>query len=170
MTAPADHPAANLRATPYAIAIIVLGLAIFLPVTFLPGGTDAAPAERFAQMGAAFATIPGWVQQWMSFQHFVFAGSLLLCPMKRLVLAALLALLRLAARDSGSLLDLGQYLTLDALKGQQQAQRDAIDWLLRGQSRCWCWPVLPCLRVADGAFGAGRGDHDAGWRARSSAW
>lgn len=77
MTAPENHPAARLRATPYALAIVALGLAIFLPVTFLPGGEAATVAERFTQMDAAFAAIPGWVQQWMSFQHYIFAGSLL---------------------------------------------------------------------------------------------
>jgi hypothetical protein len=75
--APADHPAASLRATPYAITIIALGLLIFLPVTFLPGGADVAMAERFAQIEVAFAAIPAWVKQWMSFQHYIFAGSLL---------------------------------------------------------------------------------------------
>lgn len=75
-----DHPAARLRATPYAIAIIALGLLIALLVTFLPGGTEATTAERFAQMDSAFAAIPDWVKQWMSFQHYVFAGSLLFVP------------------------------------------------------------------------------------------
>lgn len=78
MSAAAADPAARpLHAKPYAAAIVLLGLAIFLPVTFLPGGEAAAPAERFAQMAAAFAGIPDWVQQWMNFQHYVFAGSLL---------------------------------------------------------------------------------------------
>jgi hypothetical protein len=77
MTAPADQPSDSLRATPYAIAVILLGLAIFLTVVFLPGGTDAAPAARFATMDAAFGALPDWVTRWMSFQHFVFAGPLL---------------------------------------------------------------------------------------------
>lgn len=77
MTAPADQPSDSLRATPYAIAIILLGLAIFLTVAFLPGGTDAAPSARFAKMDAAFGALPDWVTRWMSFQHFVFAGPLL---------------------------------------------------------------------------------------------
>jgi hypothetical protein len=61
----------------YAVAIVALGLLIFLPITFLPGGDAATMAERFAKMDAAFAAIPQWVKQWMSFQHYVFAGSLL---------------------------------------------------------------------------------------------
>lgn len=77
MTAPAPHPATSRRSLPYAIAIILLGLAIFLTVTFLPGGTDAAPAARFARVDAAFAALPDWVTRWMSFQHFIFAGPLL---------------------------------------------------------------------------------------------
>jgi hypothetical protein len=62
---------------PYAIAIILLGLAIFLTVAFLPGGTDAAPAERFAKMDSLFGDLPDYITRWMSFQHFVFAGPLL---------------------------------------------------------------------------------------------
>lgn len=77
MNPPADHPAASLRATPYAIAIVALGLLIFLPVTFLPGGESGDMATRFARMDAAFGAIPDWVKQWMSFQHYIFAGSLL---------------------------------------------------------------------------------------------
>lgn len=61
----------------YAVAVILLGLAIFLLVTFLPGGENAATAERFMKMDAAFAAIPDWVKQWMTFQHYVFAGTLL---------------------------------------------------------------------------------------------
>ena len=73
-----NDPLANgPRAMPYAIAIALLGLAIVLPVTLLPGGTDAAVAERFAQMDADFGALPDWVTRWMSFQHFIFAGSLL---------------------------------------------------------------------------------------------
>lgn len=77
MITPADHPAASLRATPYALAIVALGLLIFLPVTFLPGGEAGDMAARFAKMDAAFGAIPDWVKQWMSFQHYIFAGSLL---------------------------------------------------------------------------------------------
>lgn len=65
------------RARPYALAVILTGLVIFLAVTFLPGGEQAPAAERFAKMSAAFGVLPEWVQRWMSFQHFVFAGSLL---------------------------------------------------------------------------------------------
>lgn len=67
----------HARATPHAIAIIALGLAIFLPITFVPGDEAGAPAERFALMDAAFSAIPGWVKQWMTFQHYVFVGTLL---------------------------------------------------------------------------------------------
>lgn len=58
-------------------AIIAIGLAIFLTVTFLPGGESATMAERFAHMDTAFSGIPDWVKRWMTFQHYVFAGSLL---------------------------------------------------------------------------------------------
>ena len=58
-------------------AMIALSLLIFLPITFLPGEQAGSAAERFAQMDAAFSAIPEWVKQWMTFQHYVFAGSLL---------------------------------------------------------------------------------------------
>lgn len=59
------------------VATIAIALTIFLAITFLPGGEGATVAQRFAKMDAAFADIPAWVKQWMSFQHYVFAGSLL---------------------------------------------------------------------------------------------
>lgn len=64
---------------PYAayFATIAVALVIFLAITLLPGGAGAPVSERFARMDAAFAVIPNWVKQWMSFQHYVFAGSLL---------------------------------------------------------------------------------------------
>ncbi len=58
-------------------AMAAIALVIFLAVTFLPGGESASPVERFSRMDAAFAAIPGWVKQWMTFQHYVFAGCLL---------------------------------------------------------------------------------------------
>ena len=58
-------------------AMIAIALTIFAAVTFVPGGEPASVADRFARMDAAFAAIPAWVKQWMSFQHYVFAGSLL---------------------------------------------------------------------------------------------
>lgn len=72
-----DQSAARSGAMLYAMVIVALGLTIFLPITFLPGGEAASMAERFAKMDAAFAEIPKWVKQWMSFQHYIFAGSLL---------------------------------------------------------------------------------------------
>lgn len=59
------------------LAMIVIALAIFLPIALVPGGEAATSAERFARMDAAFSAIPAWVKQWMTFQHYVFAGSLL---------------------------------------------------------------------------------------------
>lgn len=57
--------------------MVAIALAILLPITFLPGEEAATAAERFARMDAAFAGIPAWVKQWMTFQHYLFAGSLL---------------------------------------------------------------------------------------------
>lgn len=62
------------------VAMVVMALLILAAVMLIPvaGGSAAAdmPA-RLAKLNAAFATLPQWVQQWMSFQHFIFAGSLL---------------------------------------------------------------------------------------------
>jgi hypothetical protein len=61
-----------------AMATIIIALLIALPTIFWP--SDTAPAAidaRMAKMDGLFGAIPDWVKQWMSFQHYVFAGSLL---------------------------------------------------------------------------------------------
>jgi hypothetical protein len=73
----ASSPQAHDSASRTYASMMTIALVIFLAVTFLPGGEVANSAERFARMDAAFAAIPAWVKQWMSFQHYVFAGSLL---------------------------------------------------------------------------------------------
>lgn len=45
MTAHAEHPAPSPRAMPYAVAITLMGLEIFLAVAFVPGGRPARSAR-----------------------------------------------------------------------------------------------------------------------------
>lgn len=74
----ADRAAAGPSSPAWAYGLMLaIALTIFLSITYVPGGEDGAAADRFAAMDAAFAAIPSWVKQWMNFQHYVFAGSLL---------------------------------------------------------------------------------------------
>ena len=67
-----------LTARNMAMATIIIALLIALPTIFWP--SDAVPAAidaRIAKIDALFGALPDWVQKWMSFQHYIFAGSLL---------------------------------------------------------------------------------------------
>lgn len=64
------------------LAIIVGTFSNMIPTLF--GGPPAAPgtlemtvSERFTHVGMMFGPLPDWVKSWMTFQHYVFAGSLL---------------------------------------------------------------------------------------------
>ena len=64
----------------YCLFIALLAMVIMASVMFIPAGDGNISADssmRFGQIGAAFSSLPIWVTRWMTFQHYVFAGSLL---------------------------------------------------------------------------------------------
>ena len=69
--------AGTVSARNMAVAAVIIALLIALPTIFWPSETAPASIDaRFAKMDALFGALPEWVQKWMSFQHYVFAGSL----------------------------------------------------------------------------------------------
>ncbi len=66
-----------LSARNMALATVLIALLIAMSVIFWPSETAPAAIDaRMAKMDGLFAAIPDWAQKWMSFQHYVFAGSL----------------------------------------------------------------------------------------------
>ena len=64
----------------YCLFIALLAMVIMALVMFIPAGDSNITADssmRFGHIGAAFSSLPTWVTRWMTFQHYVFAGSLL---------------------------------------------------------------------------------------------
>jgi hypothetical protein len=77
MNNPQDNPRSPM---PFYLSILILAAIIFLGVMYMPLDQVAIDADRemrVNKISGDFAGITGWVARWMSFQHFIFAGSLL---------------------------------------------------------------------------------------------
>lgn len=67
------RPSAGFAAAVVAIALVILGAIVWLPVE---SGVSATWTERNSLMDAWFGALPKWVLMWMSIQRFIMLGCL----------------------------------------------------------------------------------------------